>query len=86
MANIKSAQKYIRKTEIRTTRNRSEISRLRTLAKKVAASSEDAEAVRAAAIAYSSALDKAAKRGVIHANRANRQKAAIAKHIFAAAK
>lgn len=86
MANIKSAQKYIRQTETRTARNRSELSRLRTLAKKVAASTEDADAARAAAVAYSSALDKAAKRGVIHTNRANRQKAAIAKHIFAAAK
>lgn len=86
MANIKSAQKYIRQTETRTARNRNETSRLKTLAKKVLASSENADAARAAAVEYTSALDKAAKRGVIHANRANRQKAAVSKYIFAAAK
>lgn len=84
MANIKSAQKYIRQTETRTARNRSEMSRLKTLAKKVLGSSENADAARAAAVEYTAALDKAAKRGVIHTNRANRQKAAVSKYIFAA--
>lgn len=83
MANIKSAQKYIRQTETRTLRNRRETSRLKTLAKKVLASAENPEAARAAAVEYTSALDKAAKRGVIHTNRANRQKAAVAKYVFA---
>lgn len=76
MANTKQAQKYIRKTETRTERNRHERSRLKSLAKK-AQTAEGEEATKAAR-AYTSALDKAAKHGVIHPNKASRQKASVA--------
>jgi len=76
MANTKQAQKYIRKTESRTERNRHERSRLKSLAKK-ARTAEGEEGTKIAR-EYSAALDKAAKHGVIHPNKASRQKAAVA--------
>lgn len=83
MANTKQAQKYIRKTKTRTERNRHESSRLKSLAKKAhAAEGEDAAKV---ASEYASALDKAVKHGVIHPNKAARQKSAVSGKIFAKA-
>jgi small subunit ribosomal protein S20 len=81
MANLRASKKNIRKIHVQTERNRQVLSRLKTLAKKVRLLSTqgDAEAIRAVAIEYTSALDKAAKRSVIHQNRSNRQKSAIAK-------
>lgn len=80
MANTKSAQKYVRKTEGRTLRNRQVKSRLKTLSKKVeaAAASGDKEALAAATRLYASALDKAGKTGLVHANKIARQKARCA--------
>jgi small subunit ribosomal protein S20 len=80
MANTKSALKYVRKTETRTLRNRQVKSRLKTLAKKVdaAAASEDKEALASAARLYISALDKAGKIGLVHANKIARHKARCA--------
>lgn len=86
MANTKQAQKYIRQTAVRTARNRTVRSRLRTLAKKVRSFSEPSEEATKAAMEYSSALDKAAKRNIIHRNVANRHKAAISKFLFTSAK
>jgi len=51
-----------------------------------AATGTDAEATRAAAIAYSSALDRAVKSDVIHRNSASNHKAQVAKYIFVAKK
>ncbi len=84
MANIKAAQKYIRKTATRTALNRSIRSRLRTLAKKVESAAEGDER-RSAAIEYTAALDKAAKTGLVHPNKASRDKSKVAKYIFASA-
>ncbi len=83
MANTKSSIKDIRKTATRTARNVQVRSRLKTLAKKarLAASGEDAEASKEASRKYISALDRAAKTGVIHKNKANRGKASFAKHL-----
>ncbi|MDP4610778.1 MAG: 30S ribosomal protein S20 [Opitutales bacterium] len=80
MANTKSALKYIRKTEGRTLRNRQIKSRLKTLAKKVEASvaAGDKDAIIAATRLYISALDKAAKTGLVHANKIARHKARCA--------
>ncbi|HEY2712359.1 MAG TPA: 30S ribosomal protein S20 [Chthoniobacterales bacterium] len=74
MANSKSAAKRARQTPRRTLRNRSVLSRLRSLAKGGATNgkTEDHRALI-------SALDKAAKRGVIHRNVANRRKARLNK-------
>lgn len=87
MANTKSAQKNIRKTERQTERNRFIKSRIKTLAKKVTAASAsgDSAVAKQAAIDYVSALDKAAKSGIIHDNKAGRHKAQMAALIAAKA-
>ncbi len=85
MANTKSALKAARKSARNATRNKTVKTRLKTLAKTLAAAAKanDAEKVRAAAIAYSSALDKAVKSNVIHRNTASHHKSQVAKFIFA---
>ena len=88
MANTKSAIKAARKSTRNAARNQATKSRLKTLAKAVqkAAAGTDAEVTRAAAIAYSSALDKAVKSHVIHRNAASNHKSQYAKFIFATKK
>jgi small subunit ribosomal protein S20 len=85
MANTKSAIKAARKSARNAARNKTVKTRIKTLAKAVAAAgkSNDAEKSRAAAIAYSSALDKAVKSHVIHRNTASHHKSQVAKYIFA---
>lgn len=88
MANTKSAIKAARKSQRNAARNQATKTRLKTLAKAVeqAAAGTDAEKTRAAAIAYSSALDRAVKSNVIHRNAASHHKSQFAKHIFGAKK
>lgn len=74
MANLKSSKKDIRRIARRTLRNRAVSSRLKTLRKKLVA--EPTEEIKAA---YASAIDKAVKSGVIHPNKANREKSKIAR-------
>ncbi|MGI9115776.1 MAG: 30S ribosomal protein S20 [Chthoniobacterales bacterium] len=70
MANTKSAAKRARQTQRRSLRNRSVLSRLRSLQKRaIGANAQPAD--RTALI---SAIDKAAKRGIIHRNAATRRK------------
>lgn len=85
MANLKASKKNIRRIAKQTTRNRAIKSRLKTLMKKVQAevSANNKEGAKAAAIELVSAFDKSAKTKVIHPNKAIRQKAAMAKYIFA---
>lgn len=85
MANTKSALKYIRKTTARELRNRQVKSRLKTLSKKVAsaAAAGDKAVLTAAAKDYISALDKAGKTGLVHANKIARHKARCAQLIAA---
>ena len=78
MANTRSAQKAMRQTERRTARNRATRSAVRTYVKKAAgavAETSDgaAELVKQAV----RALDKAAKRGIIHKNAAARRKSRL---------
>jgi small subunit ribosomal protein S20 len=74
MANTKSAAKRARQTLKRSLRNRSVISRVRSMHKQAGASEKpDANQVRA----LISAIDKAAKRGIIHRNAARRRKARL---------
>lgn len=83
MANTKSAGKRARQTTVRTLRNRRVVTRLRNLSKAVGtAEKRDVADVRA----MISAIDKAAKRGIIHKNAANRRKARLTKSAAAAAK
>jgi len=71
MANTKSAAKRARQNVRRTLRNRSAITRLRGMQKRTrSAAKPDPNDVRA----LISAIDKAAKRGIIHRNAAQRRK------------
>lgn len=86
MANLKASKKNTKRIAVQTERNRKVKSTLKTLIKKVNAqvAGDNKETVKGAAIDLVSALDKAAKRNIIHQNKADRLKAAMAKHIFAA--
>ena len=83
MANTKSAAKRARQTARRSLRNRSVLTRLRKMHKTVSAGSgtPDAAGVRG----LISAVDKAAKRGIIHRNAARRRKARLLARTRAAA-
>jgi small subunit ribosomal protein S20 len=72
MANSKSAAKRARQSSRRTLRNRKVVSNLRSLTKgaKVSTTADGRRALI-------SALDRAAKRGIIHRNVANRRKARL---------
>ena len=85
MANTKSAIKNARKARRRMLRNKAAMTRLKTLRAKLGAAekSGDAAAVKSAAIAYVSAVDRAARHGVVHANAAAHVKAHTAKYVFA---
>ena len=76
MANIKSAVKDIRKTHARALRNKQIKSRLKTFSKKVDAANVagDKEALASATRNFISALDKAAKIGIVHYNKVTRHK------------
>jgi len=81
MANTKSAAKRARQTKVRTTRNRSIKTSVRSAQKKALAAVQtgDKSAAAAAVSQFSSELDRAAKRGVIHKNSADRRKSSLAK-------
>jgi len=81
MANTRSAAKRARQTTKRSLRNRTVITRLRRMQKGVSAK-PDTNDVRA----MISAIDKAAKRGIIHQNAAKRRKARLNKSLGNAAK
>ncbi|MDP4626439.1 MAG: 30S ribosomal protein S20 [Akkermansiaceae bacterium] len=85
MANHKSAIKRNRQTVTRTERNRAEKSRMKSSRKKALAAIESGnkdEAVKAAS-EFSSFVDKAAKRNLIHPNKAANLKSKTAKAIAA---
>ena len=82
MANTKSATKRARQSMVRSLHNRSVRTRLRTLQRRMrVAGKPAAEELRA----LISAIDKAAKRGIIHRNAANRRKARLQRMAAAAA-
>ena len=80
MANTKSAAKRARQTAKRSLRNRRVLTNLRTLQKRTR-SSEKADGSQIKSLI--SAIDKAAKRGVIHRNAANRRKARLTRSLAA---
>jgi small subunit ribosomal protein S20 len=82
MANTRSAAKRSRQTSKRTLRNRSVVARLRTMQKEVRRSTDAASRDQIPALI--SAIDKAAKRGIIHENAANRRKARLNRALAAA--
>ena len=81
MANTKSASKRARQTERRTLRNRSVRSRLRGMQKRSTGGNAKSEPNEVRALI--SAIDKAAKRGIIHRNAARRRKARLNKSLAA---
>lgn len=81
MANTKSASKRARQTTVRSLRNRSVLTRLRKMQKGVSGAGSKPEAKSVQAMI--SAIDKAAKRGIIHKNAAKRRKARLNKSLFA---
>ena len=79
MANIKSAAKRARQAVRRGARNNSVLNALKSGRKKLASAmaAGKPDDARAEFAKVSAALDKAAKRGVIHRNSANRRKSAL---------
>jgi len=81
MANTKSAAKRSRQTLKRSLRNRSVVTHLRSM-QKTARSTQTPGSDQVRALI--SAIDKAAKRGIIHRNAANRRKARLGKALAGA--
>ena len=81
MANTKSAAKSARQNVRRSERNASELASLKTGQKKLnkALAEGRTDEAKAEFVKFSSALDKAAKRGVVHSNLADRKKSRISK-------
>ena len=87
MPNTKSAAKKVRVHERRRLRNQAVRSSTRTFVKKALAEIEagEASATSEAIRGAISALDRAAKKGVIHSNTAARHKSRLMKRVNAAA-
>ena len=83
MPNIKSAERRMRVEAKAKLRNRMIKSELKTISKKFKAAVDagDKEAALVLFKEYTSALDKAALKGTLHPNNANRKKAQISKMV-----
>ena len=83
MANTKSAAKRARQTAQRTFRNKSVLTGLKSQQKKLqaAVASGDSAKAQGELSLLASRLDKAAKRGVVHKNLADRRKSRAAKAV-----
>ena len=86
MANIKSAMKRVDITAKQNLRNRVIMSSMKTAMKKLdkAIAENDQALVSETYLKAVSLVDKAALKGVIHKNNANRKKAQLAKKLSAA--
>ena len=80
MANIKSAKKRILITEKQTARNKAIKTGLKNKIKNfdAAVAGDDLNAANEALVNAQSSLDRAANKGIIHKNKANRKKARMA--------
>jgi len=76
VANIKSAIKRNRQNEVRRSRNRSVRSEMRTLVKTAGESGTAEDTVAAI-----KKIDRAATKGIIHANKASREKSRLQKSL-----
>ena len=81
MANIKSQLKRIKTNEKARVRNKSVKSALKTSVRKFREAAEAGDVAKATELMRSAnrALDKAASKGIIHANQAANRKSALAK-------
>ena len=80
MANTKSALKNIRKNKARYLQNRATLSRLKTLEKKFlsAVADKSGDLAKGLATSFISALEKAKKNNLVHANKVSRKKSRCA--------
>lgn len=84
MPNIKSAEKRVELSAKQNLRNRQVISEIKTKTKTFQiAVNENADNVQQLFTEVTGLVDKAASKGVIHRNKANRKKAQLAKMIQA---
>ncbi len=83
MANIKSAKKRILVNQTKADRNKAIKSSVKTAVKKVrtAIEAQDKEAAKAALVAATTTIDKAASKGVYHKNTASRKVSRLAKAV-----
>lgn len=83
MANIRSAIKRVRQSARRRVRNRIVRSSMRTFVKKARTILEEGDKAQAAGAVREaiSALDKAAQKGIIHRNSADRRKSRLMKRL-----
>jgi small subunit ribosomal protein S20 len=72
-------EKHVRRTRTRTLRNRNRRKEMKQAIRNVveAAEASDAEAVKSAMPEAQQAIDKAARHGIIHQNKADRRKARL---------
>jgi small subunit ribosomal protein S20 len=84
VANIKSQIKRNRQNEKRRVRNRTVRTELRTRIKNALAAAEAGDATGADAVEAMKMIDKAATKGIIHANTASRRKSRLQKRLNAA--
>jgi len=80
MANHKSAIKRIRSNEAKRDLNRYQHKTARTIVKNIRKAASKSEAESLLSMAFS-ALDKLAKRNVIHKNKAGNLKSSLKKHV-----
>ena len=85
MPQIKSAIKRVKVTKVKTDNNRSAKTAMRTVVKTFENGVAEGKADVAMLNVTASAIDKAASKGVIHKNAANRKKARLAKRLAKAA-
>ena len=87
MANIKSAKKRVQVAKVRSARNKSAKSAMKTAIKKVdaAIAANDKAAAAEALLNATSVIDKTAKKGIIHKNTASRKVSRLAKAVNALA-
>lgn len=85
MPNIKSAIKRVKTNDKRRLRNASQKSALRTAVKAFenAAEANNVDTAKDALVLATKKLDKAATKGLIHKNTANRKKSRLAKRLNA---
>ncbi len=83
MANIKSAKKRILVNKTKADRNKSIKSAVKTAIRKVrvAIDAKDKDTAKAALVAATAAIDKAATKGVYHKNTASRKISRLAKAV-----
>ncbi|XJS09761.1 30S ribosomal protein S20 [Aerococcaceae bacterium WGS1372] len=82
MANTKSALKRVRQDSVKEQRNTSQVSKMRSLVKDLRKAVETGEGdVNELFAKASKQIDRVAGKGLIHVNKANRDKAKLAKLI-----